>query len=451
MKNTKNLIALAALTGLSLIAASCGGGGGGPVNPGGGGPAAGTADLTGTLKEGAGGRVTSTVGDGLSGIPVSLINTVTGALQGTDTTSASGNFEFKAIPSGSSYLVKVEFTSSKDLDGDGSNDQVELYFPVSVADQSITNLIQTIGVDDSNNDGSDDSLVVKTEIGDDNGHRESHHRQHRFRDGQTVDDSNNNGSFSDDSGFDDSNCDNLPDSSSSSGGSMGSGIELFGAISSIDSSSFTVNGVTFSFTSATEWHVGDRSHASPSEFPVGTEVKVEGFKAANGGFVATEVKTGQGSSDDDPGSGFHVETFGTLEALGVDGFTVGGTRFKFNAGTEWKLNGEHVSVDSFSNGMSVKVEAVPEGEGYVAIEVKSGTDSGSGGDDDDDDNSGSGGGDDNDDDDDNSGSGGDDDNDDDSNDDNGGDDDSNDDNGGDDSGTDGGGDDGTPDQGSGDN
>ncbi len=428
-KNTKNCIALATLTGLSLLAASCGGGGGGaPVNPGGGGPAAGTANLTGQLREGAGGRVTSTVGDGLSGIPVSLINAVTGALQGSNVTNASGNFEFKAIPSGSSYLVKVEFTSSKDLDGDGSNDQVELFFPVSVADQSITNLVQTIGVDDSNSDGSDDSLVVKTEIGDDKGHQESHHRQHRFRDGMTVDDSNNNGSFSDDSGFDDSNCDNLPDSSDSSGGSTGSGIELFGAIESIDSSSFSVGGVSFTFTSATEWQVGDNHHASPSAFPVGTEVKVEGFKAANGDFVATEVKTGQSSGDDDPGVVDHVETFGTIENLGVDGVTISGTRFKFDSATEWKLNGEHVSVDSFSVGMEVKVEAVADGDGYRATEIKSGTDSGSGGGGDD--NGG----------DDNSGGG------------HGGDDNGGDDNGGsDDSGNDGGGDDGTPDQGSGDN
>ncbi len=385
---------LAALAGISL--ASCGGGSGSVNNlpgPGGAGqPRPGTADLQGQLLEGASGRVASAAGS-LAGIPVSLINTLTGALQGTQTTSAAGGFEFKAIPSGNTYLLKVEFTAAQDLDGDGVNDQVELYFPLSVADQSITQLVQSLSLDDSNSDGSVDSIVVSSELGDDKGGQHSDRRQHRFRDGRTVEDSNNNGSFSDDSGFDDSNCDNLPDSSSTgednSGAGTGlSGIELFGALESINSSSFTVGGVTFAFTSATEWQVGDNHHADPSQFPAGTQVKVEGF-ASSTGYIATEVKTGQGSTDDTPGSNSHVETFGVIEALGADSITIGGVAYAIDAATEWKLDGNHAAASQFSVGMQVKIEAAPAAGGYLALEIKSGADSGS--DDSFDDNGGNGG------------------------------------------------------------
>jgi hypothetical protein len=410
---------------VALLTVSCGGGGGSPVDPGpgSGGPAAGTADLNGQLVQSGAVRAASAAGDGLSGIEVALINQVTGQLQGMDLTDSTGKFEFKAIPSGQGFLIKVEFTSSQDLNGDGLLDEIELFFPVSMADRAIANLIQRIGLGDSDGDGQLDSVEVEIELGDNRGNHESHRRQHRHRDGRTVEDSDDDGSFDDsDSSFDDSNSDGLPDN--------GSGInsaEVRGNIEALTASSITVNGVTFTTTAATEWQVGENHHASPSVFSAGQWVKVEGFRNAAGELIAHEVKDaaadngGGGSDDDDNDLPGEREVRGNIEALSATSITVAGLTFAITAGTEWQAGDNHnASPSQFSVGQWAKVEGFLEDGVLTAREVKDAAadNGGSGGDDDDDDNDNDNDNDndddnDDDDDDDNSGSGSGDDDDDD--------------------------------------
>jgi hypothetical protein len=319
-------------------------------------------------------------------------------------------------------LLKVEFTSSQDLDGDGALDQIELFFPLSLADQSIAQLLQQIGLTDANGDGQLDSVDVSIEFGDDHGRSENHVRQHRHRDGRTVEDSNGNGVIDDSDGrFDDSDGNGLPD-----GSGQFAEREVFGAIEALSTASITVGGLTFSITSATEWQVGANHHSSPSLFSVGQAVKVEGFVSASGELVAREVKdqaalNGTGGSDD----GFdESELIGTIEALSAESITVGGVTFAIGPTTEWQVGeNHHAGPSAFSVGQRVKIEGFLNADGTLtAHEVKdeaafAGSGSGSG-DDDDDDNSGGSGDDeddddDDDDDDDNSGKGGDDDDDDD--------------------------------------
>jgi cytochrome c-type biogenesis protein CcmE len=412
--NSSNLIAATAAT-LALLT-SCGGGGGTQlvVPPSGGGPAAGTADLTVQLTQGS--RGASAVGDSMAGVLVQLIDAASGALLGSGTTNAGGRFEVKALPSGDTLLVKVEFTSNSDLDGDRLNDQIELTFPLSLADQSATQLLKQIGLTDSNSDGQLDSVDVAIEVGDDNGRSESHRRQHRHRDGRTVEDSNGNGNIdSSDRSFDDSDCDGLPD-----GSGRFNERELVGTIEALSADSITVGGVTFTISSGTEWQVGRNHHSSPSLFSVGQIVKIEGFMSAQGVLVAREVKDTAAFNGDDDGFGggdndgrIERELIGSIEALSAESITVSGVTFTVSSFTEWQVGDDHhAAPSSFSVGQTVKIEGFLDAQGNLtAHEVKDqATFAGRGGDDDDDDDNG---GDRDDDDDDNSGRGGDDDDDDD--------------------------------------
>ncbi len=299
-----NLVAALAVIITSFALASCGGGGGAPLPlDNGNGVAPGTTNVNGTVLEGSDIKASSTVGDGMAGLLVSLINTSSGQLMGTDVTDSFGKYEFKGIPSGDGYLVKIEFTSTQDLDGNGSLDEIELYFPVDLADQAVMDLLQQIGVSDSDNDGQLDAVEVEFHASDDSGNSISNHRQHQRRSGKTNVDSNNDGSVDD--SFDDSDADGLPDSNSNDSSSDDNlnglhELEIKGAIEAIDGSSITVGGTSFALTSSTTWRIGDNRNADPAEFTVGTFVEVEGMADGNGGWNASKVKT------EDDGSGSEV-------------------------------------------------------------------------------------------------------------------------------------------------
>jgi hypothetical protein len=131
-----NWITALVLVAAIFVVASCGGGGATiPVPQDTSKPAPGTADLNGQLVQAGGERVVSAAGQGLPGVFVTLIDTLTGGKVGTDITDNLGKFEFQGVPSGDNYLIKLEFKSTQDLDGDGQLDEIELFFPVSLADQ----------------------------------------------------------------------------------------------------------------------------------------------------------------------------------------------------------------------------------------------------------------------------------------------------------------------------
>lgn len=180
----KTFLGAAVLAGLAVVNTSCGGGGSAAPAPGpnpGSGPAAGFADLKGQLTQGSGSRPVSTVGSPLPGVITKLINTSNGTVTGSDVSDSSGSFEIKNVPAGNGYLVKLEFTTSTDIDGDGQPDQVEMYFPVNLVSQATASLNQAISLDDSNVDGVHDSVDVSTDFSDDHGNHESHHHQMRHR------------------------------------------------------------------------------------------------------------------------------------------------------------------------------------------------------------------------------------------------------------------------------
>jgi hypothetical protein len=386
------------LTALAVIIssfgiASCGGGGAAAIpGPGAGnGVAPGTTDVNGQLIQASTQKASSTVGDGLSGILVKLISTSTGRLMGSDITDGLGKYEFKGVPSGNGYLVKVEFTSSQDLNGDGSLDEIELYFPVNLADQAVMELLQQIGVSDSDNDGQLDAIEVEFHSSDDKGNTDSNHSQHQRRNGKTSIDSNDDGSFDDsDDSFDDSDCDGLPDTSFS-GGSIDDSqsglheLEVKGLISAIDGSSITVGDKTFTLTDSTTWRIGDNRNASPSEFTVGTFVEVEGRTDGSSGWIASKVKTeddfiGSGSGGD-PGTGQggigggsgidELEFKGAIEAIDGTSITVNGQTFNITASTTWRIgDNRDASPSAFQVGMFVEITGDLVGDVWNARKVK---------------------------------------------------------------------------------
>ncbi|MCB1216671.1 hypothetical protein KDL44_04725 [bacterium] len=402
MNNTvikNNAIGLLAAVITSLTIASCGGGGSSAPLPvdNGNGVAAGTTNVNGTVLQSTDVKASSAVGDGLAGLLVSLINTSTGSLMGTDVTDSLGKYEFKGIPSGDGYLVKIEFKSTQDLDGDGRLDEIELYFPVDLANQAVTELLQQIGVSDSDNDGQLDAIEVEFHLNDDHGNSESSHRQHRRRGGETRVDDNNDGSFDD--SFDDSDGDGLPDTSFS-GGSIddsNSGLhelEVKGLIESISAENITVGGTSFAISSGTTWRIGDNRNADPALFTSGTFVEVEGFSDGNGGWIASKVKTeddfsgiGSGNGGDDNGTGIdELEVKGLIEAIGEGTITVAGQEFSVSGETVWRI-GDNRNADPalFAVGMFVEITGDLSGDSWHARRVKledSGISGGNGGDDD---------------------------------------------------------------------
>jgi hypothetical protein len=363
------------------VSTSCGGGGAAVIPPpGGGGPAAGTANISGQLQEGAGGKVISAVGDSLAGVLVQLINTATGKLAGTDVTDLTGKYEFKGVPSGQQYLLKVEFTSSRDLNGDGVNDQVELTLPLNPSDQATVNLLQQLGVEDTNGDGQLDAIRFENEINDDKGGITSRDSEHRFDDGQTVVDDNGNGDFGDDTPFDDSDCDGIADDSGTGGGTGGgddSGVlenAARGAIEAITPDSLTVGGLTFALTNATKFLGLNNETLTAASFTTGALVEVEGFGAAATGWTAYKVKLEDGvagGGDDNAGIGDELEKFGTIEAITAQALTVGGVSFAITADTLWR-SGDNLAADpaEFTVGMTVEVTGDGNGHGgWIARKV----------------------------------------------------------------------------------
>jgi hypothetical protein len=383
LNHSKSSNVLSAGLGAALAIASitsCGGGGGaaGMPDPTPTGPTAGTANIAGQLVEGAGGRITSAAGAGLSGVLVQLINTATGALAGSGTTDIQGRYEFRGVPSGKDYLLKMEFAASRDLNGDGSNDQVELSLPLNPADQATLSLLNQLGVTDSDNDGQVDAIRFENQIGDDKGHHSERDSEHRFRDGQTVVDDNSNGDFSDDSAFDDSDCDGVADDNGGSGGGNGSDDGLsenrgMGAVTRISPDRIFLGDSSWLLTSATRFLGQDNQPLTAADFTVGMNVEVEGLSDGNGGWTALKVKLEDGGGDDNGGDdNGHASTQGAITRLSVDRIFLGDSSYLLTADTVWLGNdNQPLTAADFGVGMTVEVESVSDGNGgQTAVKVK---------------------------------------------------------------------------------
>lgn len=367
MSNRSGIMSLLAIL-LLVFAVACGGGADSQSAPVGHTPDPGTADLLGQLTQDGGDRVVSQDGPGLPGAYVTLINTLSGGVLGVDMTDSVGRFEFRGVPSGDNYLVKIEFQSTEDLDGDGELDEIELFYPISLADQAVVEMLQEIGIADLDNDGQMDSLEVLVELSDDQGRSETDRSQLRRRDGEHRRDNNGNGDFDDDPAMDDDEGDGLPDAGSPDA-LPGDGeileIEIRGLLEDITADEILIGGVTLMITESTRFKLNGMDTTWES-FSSGMYVQVEGISDGLGGWFAHEV-----SAESEEVEGEELEVQGEIEEITEETITVAGVMFYFDEDTEWKLNGEDATPGDFALGMFVKVEGQSDGMGgWIADEIK---------------------------------------------------------------------------------
>jgi hypothetical protein len=349
--------ALAAAT----ILTGCGGGGNpDPIDTNDGGT------LNGQLVQAGGVKVTSAEGDGLSGIDVKLISKGNGAVVGRATTDSGGRFQFMELPNGS-YLIHINFTEAVDFDLDAASDEIDLFFPVDIAEDAITELIQELEAADTDGDSQPDSINVHIRISDDKGKNQETMQQHRRRHGQLRIDNDRDGNITDDDDtFDDDDADGLPDDDRFQGPR---GPKLKGDIEAISDTSITVDGQTFVITDATKFRSRGNSGAA-ADFEVGDEVQVTSFTNNLGEQVAVEIKlkknhSGGGEDDDE------IEIEGEIEALTDTTITVGGQTFTLSANTLFFINGGEIgTIDDFEVGDNVELKAVLIGDVWTVLRLK---------------------------------------------------------------------------------
>ncbi|MDQ3023429.1 MAG: DUF5666 domain-containing protein, partial [bacterium] len=361
MKKTLLFFLLAALT-VSLLAA-CSGGGGPVITA--------QTGLDGQFVQGIT-KVTSNAGDGLSGVEVELISRSNGQVAATTVTTADGRFSFRQLPNGS-FLLKIRFRSSVDLDGDGLLDEIESYIPVEVLEDVVSLITAALDFSDDDNDSDYDSLKVDIRIKrGENGSEDHSIRIHRHRHGDTKVDDDGDGDFDD--SFDDDDNNGLPDGTNG-GGNYPQGPKLRGEIEAISDTSITVNGQTFEITDATHFRIrGDRD-ADASEFEVGDEVQVTSFTDADGAGIALEIKLknnrGHGGGDDDDTSDDELEIEGDIEALTADSITVNGRTFLITVGTSFFfLDKTEAQFGDFAVGDIVELKARLVNDEWVAVRVR---------------------------------------------------------------------------------
>ena len=137
-----------------------------------------------------------------------------------------------------------------------------------------------------------------------------------------------------------------------SGSSITGTVELIGMIEAKSGSSWTVNGVTVVLTTTTEFQ---------GVLNIGTQVKVEGFKQADGSILAREIKAF--TTENGGFTGVKVEFTGTLTAKNGNIWTVDTTSVVLTTTTEVK--------GTLEVGVKVKVEGYKQADGSVlAQEIK---------------------------------------------------------------------------------
>jgi len=134
-------------------------------------------------------------------------------------------------------------------------------------------------------------------------------------------------------------------------------VEFRGAVEAMGADAWTIGGMTFRVTAATEIEAG---------LEVGDFVKVHARRQAGGSLWAREIER----EDDQPGAGAEVEFSGTVEAMGAGAWTIDGMTVHVTAQTEIEAG---IGVGDF-----VEVHARVEADGsLVARQIKL-DDSGSG-------------------------------------------------------------------------
>jgi len=308
-RRTHSLAANAALPLLLMAAlvifAACGGGSSVPANNG---PS--WASLQGQVLEDSGGRVTSATTVGVAGAEVSLIETSTGELIGTDVTDGSGSFEFPAISTTTDQVVQVQVASDNDLDSDGESDLITVIYPLELDNPSMYFLSEMLSSVDSDQDGQNESIKVEIGLQDGSGQVDGSLSQMNYETDESVNDEDGDGDLDDEQGFLDANHDGLPDNLVGNQNALHGG-QLRGPIVELTDESITLNGITFLLTDATQWKDMGNKNPDPEVFGEGVMVKVHGLWNGED-WIALEVKTSG------PRSGGDDEEFGGDDAGGDD-------------------------------------------------------------------------------------------------------------------------------------
>lgn len=341
------------------------------------GPARGTADIRGTVTEGAGGRITAASGSAFAGQTVRLIYVADGKLAGTDTTDAQGNWEFSGVAADQSYLFKLAFAANRDLNGNGLNDQVELTLPLNPADQSTLVLTQSIGLSDTNNDGVPDAIRFENLINDDTAGIRNRNTEHRFLEGETRLDADHSGVYDSNEAYDDSNCDGIRDETGVGGGGDSNfrQREVRGTVTAISAGSVTVSDTTYTISDATIFLGRANQSLTATSFSVDTTVKIEGFSSGSGSWIAVKLKLEDDITGDDGGAlGDEITKNGNIENLTVTAITVGGVSFTINANTAWRIGDDRNASPSQFGISTMRVEVTGDGDGHggwIARRIKS--------------------------------------------------------------------------------
>jgi len=347
---------------LGLMLASCSGKSSAP-------PVTTTTGLNGQLVQGTGTKVTTAVGDGLSGMQLQLISQSTGQVAGSTTTGSDGRFSFTDLPNGG-FLLKIRFQGTADLDGDGLLDFIESYIPITLTADQIAQLTAALGFDDTDSDSKDDALKIDIRFRVSASGSEQHSvRIHRHRHGDTEVDNDGNGSIDDD--FSDDNNDGLPDDNSDGHGqgSVHSGVWR-GQISAISATSLTVGGQTFTLNSGTSFSSKGHNNAQSSDFAVGDWVQVKSITGSDGTQTALEVRLkhghGNGGNDDNV-----QEIQGTISALTDTSVTIGGKTYTITGDTVFLLsNKSEGAASDFAVGDFVELKIAQSGSGWNVLRIK---------------------------------------------------------------------------------
>lgn len=351
--------------------AACSGGGsagtsGGTPPPGDGGalppaPGNGGARVVGTVTD------SGALGAGRSGAPAGgvtvEVHNARGKAIGSATTDTAGRFSITGLATGAAEL-KISLPASASALAGGPAPTLGL--AVTLADRTDATLVEDLGAADLDGDGQSDAVVFAGYVRDVNGER-VHLMALDPRAGRTTPDTNGDGRVTrDDASFVDSNEDGVPDDSQQ-GVPVTSEVHARGVIDSIDASSITVGGVTFTVDASTVWLDRNGAATVPSAFGAGEPVEVEGVRQSDGSVVATRVK----QEDDAGGVGEHeIELTGTIEALDGATITVRGVTFAVTADTAVTgSSNQPLAFADLAVGDFVEVKGEDAGSGVVAVRI----------------------------------------------------------------------------------
>jgi uncharacterized protein DUF5666/flagellar hook capping protein FlgD len=144
-------------------------------------------------------------------------------------------------------------------------------------------------------------------------------------------------------------------------------LETKGPISALGDSTVTVNGYTFSVTSATRIKAGHNRVFSFEDLQVGNNVEVEGYWQADSALIAKKIELREHKDED----GDDVEFSGVIDSVLSNAIALNNRIIEVNDSTLIELR--HDVIGSFSDlqaGMFVEVKAIVFDSALVAVRIK---------------------------------------------------------------------------------